>query len=228
MTDTLSPLIADRSELLGQICELDDFQPGSITNATRRCGKPSCHCTKPDHPGHGPHFQLTQKINRKTATQNLPSPAAVRKAQSEIAEYRKFRALVDELVAVNRRICRLRPVEQSAQPEQAAQEKNGRGDPPRSHTRTRPTVARDLQGPPQDGPSRSGSHRDGGALGHASGRGSGLGRTAAIPSPGRRLTQRSLFLRSSGALQGVALQAASHRSGRSESLAPLLPVPALP
>ncbi len=123
MTDPLSPLIADRSELLGQICELGDFQPGSITNATRRCGKPSCHCTKPNHPGHGPHFQLTQKINRKTATQNLPSPAAVRKAQSEIAAYRKFRALVDELVAVNRRICRLRPVQQSEQPEQAAQEK---------------------------------------------------------------------------------------------------------
>ena len=56
MADTLSPLIADRSELLGQICELGDFQPGSITNATRRCGKPSCHCTKPNHPGHGPHF----------------------------------------------------------------------------------------------------------------------------------------------------------------------------
>lgn len=123
MTDPLSPLLADRSELLGQISELSDFQPGSITNATRRCGKPGCHCTQPNHPGHGPHFQLTQKINRKTATQNLPSPAALRKAESEIAEYRKFRALVDELVAVNRGICRLRPVEHSEQLEQAAQEK---------------------------------------------------------------------------------------------------------
>ncbi len=123
MTDALSPLIADRSELLGQICELGDFQPGSITNATRRCGKPSCHCTQANHPGHGPHFQLTQKIKGKTATQNLPSPAAVRKAEREIAEYRKFRALVDELVDVNRRICRLRPVKHSEQPERTAQEK---------------------------------------------------------------------------------------------------------
>ena len=35
MTDTLSPLIADRSELLGQICELGDFQPGSNTMQQR-------------------------------------------------------------------------------------------------------------------------------------------------------------------------------------------------
>jgi hypothetical protein len=51
----------------------------------------------------------------KTVTQNLPSSAAVRKAETEIAQYRKFRALadelVDELVDVNRKICRLRPVE---------------------------------------------------------------------------------------------------------------------
>jgi hypothetical protein len=120
VTDTLSPLIDERSELLRQISELGDFQPGSITNATRRCGKPTCHCAKPDDPGHGPHPQLTQKINGKTATQNLPSPAAVRKAETEISEYRKFRDLVKELVEANRKICRLRPVEQ---PEQTTQEK---------------------------------------------------------------------------------------------------------
>jgi hypothetical protein len=131
MTDTLSPLIDDRSALLRQISQLGDFQPGSITSPTRRCGKPGCHCAKPDHPGHGPHFQLTQKIHGKTATQNLPSPAAVRKAEREIAEYRKFRALTDELVAVNRSICRLRPVEQTAQ---TAQEKKR----PRRSTRKSP------------------------------------------------------------------------------------------
>ena len=123
MTDTLSPLIEDRSELLRQISELGDFQPGSITSPTRRCGKAGCQCAKPDHPGHGPYFQLTQKIQGKTDTQNLPSPAAVRKAEREITEYRRFRALADELVEVNRRICRLRPVEQTEPPEQTAQEK---------------------------------------------------------------------------------------------------------
>ena len=111
MNDPLSALIEERSTLLRQVSELGDFQPGSISSPTRRCGKPGCHCAKPNDAGHGPHYQLTQKIDGKTVTQNLPSPAAVRKAESEVAEYRKFQSLTDGLVGVNRKICRLRPVE---------------------------------------------------------------------------------------------------------------------
>jgi hypothetical protein len=120
MTDQLSTLIDDRSSLLRQISELGDFQPGSITNAVRRCGKPACHCAKPNDPGHGPHPQLTQKINGKTVTQNLPSQDALRKAEGEIAEFRRFQSLTGQLADVNRRVCRLRPVEQA---EQTLQEK---------------------------------------------------------------------------------------------------------
>lgn len=123
MPNPLSTFVDDRSNLLQQISELGDFQPGSITSATRSCGSPSCHCAKPNDPGHGPHFQLTQKVDGKTVTQNLPSPAAVRKAEGEIAEFRKFQTLTGELIDVNRKICRLRPVEQT---EQTAQEKKRR------------------------------------------------------------------------------------------------------
>ena len=120
MSDPLAALVDDRSTLLQQISQLGDFQPGCITSATRRCGSSNCHCAKPDDPGHGPHFQHTQKVDGKTVTQNLSSPTAVRKAESEIAEYRKFQTLTGELVDVNRKICRLRPV---AQTEQSAQGK---------------------------------------------------------------------------------------------------------
>jgi hypothetical protein len=113
MPDPLSPLVDDRSLLLRQIAELGDFQPGSIVNASRRCGKPGCHCAKPNDPGHGPHAQLTQKVEGKTLTQNLPSLAAVRKAEREIAAFRRFQTLTGELVDVNRKICGLRPIEQT-------------------------------------------------------------------------------------------------------------------
>jgi hypothetical protein len=116
MPDSLSALTDQRASLFRQLAELGDFQPGSISSPTLRCGKPSCHCAKPNDPGHGPYSQLTQKIEGKTVTQSLPSPAAIRKAESEIAEYRKFQRLTDDLVGVNRKICRLRPVEQSAAP----------------------------------------------------------------------------------------------------------------
>jgi hypothetical protein len=123
MPDSLPPLVDDRSAILRQISALGDLQPGSVANAFRRCGKPGCHCAKPNDPGHGPHAQLTQKIDGKTVPQNLPSQAAVRKAEKEIAEFRKFQTLTSELVDVNRKICRLRPVEQT---ESSAQEKKRR------------------------------------------------------------------------------------------------------
>jgi hypothetical protein len=53
-------------------------------------------------------------------TQNLASSAAVRKAQAEIAEFRRFQALTSQLVEVNRTVCRLRLLEQT---EQTPQEK---------------------------------------------------------------------------------------------------------
>jgi len=128
--DQLSTLIDGRSTLLRQISELGDFQPGTITSAIRRCGKPSCHCARPNDPGHGPHFQLTQKIGGKTATQNLPSQAAVRKAEGEIAEFRRFRSLTSELVEVNRKICRSRPLDETLTPQ-------GKKRPKRSAKRSR-------------------------------------------------------------------------------------------
>lgn len=131
MSDPLATLLDDRSTLLRQISELGDFQPGSITSATRRCGKPGCHCAQPNDPGHGPHFQLTQKIAGKTVTQHLPSPAALRKAEREIAEFRRFQSLTNRLVNVNRDVCRLRPVEQT---ELTPQEKKR---PKRSNARSR-------------------------------------------------------------------------------------------
>jgi hypothetical protein len=51
-------------------------------------------------------------------TEALPTPAAVRKAEREIAEFREYQRLGRELVEVNEKICRLRPVEEQALSEQ--------------------------------------------------------------------------------------------------------------
>ena len=68
MNDPLSALIEERSTLLRQVSELGDFQPGSISSPTRRCGKPGCHCAKPNDAGHGPHY-LTRWVNLTDAKQ---------------------------------------------------------------------------------------------------------------------------------------------------------------
>lgn len=112
MANDLATLEAQRSELLQEFLALSDLRPGSLTAVTRRCGKPSCHCAKHNDPGHDPQFRLTRRVAGKTVTETFPNPTALRKAQQEVAEFHRFQKLSQDLVALNEKICRLRPVEQ--------------------------------------------------------------------------------------------------------------------
>jgi len=110
MPDDLSTLEAERTKLLEGLLALSDLRPGSITAVTRRCGKASCHCAQPHDSGHDPQFRLTRRVAGKTVTETFPNPAALRKAQREVAEFHRFQKLSQELIALNEKICRLRPV----------------------------------------------------------------------------------------------------------------------
>jgi hypothetical protein len=112
MPDALAALEADRSKLLEEFLRLGDLRHGSITATIRKCGKPSCHCAKPDDPGHDPQFRLTRKVDGKTVTESFPNPAALLKAQQEVSEFRRLQKLNEELVGINEKICDLRPVAQ--------------------------------------------------------------------------------------------------------------------
>lgn len=114
MPDSLDDLETRRAIIARQFTELRDFRPGSITPTSGRCGKPNCRCHQPGQPGHGPNDRLTYKLDGKTVTESLPTPAAVAKAQREISEFRKFQQLSHEFLEVNANICRLRPVEEPA------------------------------------------------------------------------------------------------------------------
>ena len=177
MMDSLPDLLDDRTHLLQELSQLGDFQPGSISNVTRRCGKPNCHCAKPSDPGHGPHRQLTQKIDGKTVTKTLSSPEALRKAEKEIAEFRRFQKLSHELIDINQKICRLRPL---ATQQQSPEKKNGYPHPTGNHPRTRASLAAHFLRKGPDGSSGFGSHRDGHAFGHAPSGSDGTYRTAEI------------------------------------------------
>jgi len=96
-----------RGELLDQIVQLGDFRSGCITALVRRCGKPGCRCSHSDDPGHGPNIRLTYKINGRTHSESLSDPISLKKAQREIAEFRKFQRLSREFVQVNAEICLL-------------------------------------------------------------------------------------------------------------------------
>jgi len=106
---SLESLEQQRANITDQIAALGDLRCGSITSTSGRCGKPSCHCHQPKDPGHGPNLRLTYKVNGKTVTESLPDQSATRKAEREIAEFRKLQGLHRDLIEVNAQICQMRP-----------------------------------------------------------------------------------------------------------------------
>jgi hypothetical protein len=121
---TIPQLENQRVQVVQEIAGLGDFRRGSITSITGRCGKANCRCHQPGHPGHGPNFRLTRKLEGKTVSETFSIPAALHKAQREVAEYHRFQALSQTLVEVNEKICQLRPV--PGEDEWSAQEKKRR------------------------------------------------------------------------------------------------------
>jgi hypothetical protein len=118
MPNSLPDLEKRRSQVLAEISALGDFRPGSISATSGRCGTLTCHCHKPDDPGHGPNFRLTYKIEGRTVTESFPSAAAQRKAEREVAGFRKYRELSRTLIETNEEICRTRPVEDTLTPQE--------------------------------------------------------------------------------------------------------------
>ena len=111
---SLESLEQQRTSIANQIASLGDLRCGSITSTTGRCGKPNCHCHQPKDRGHGPNLRLTYKVEGKTVTESLPDQSATRKAEREIAEFRKLQELHKEFIELNAQICQLRPSEPDA------------------------------------------------------------------------------------------------------------------
>jgi len=123
LSDSLADLEQQRTAVLAQIVEVGDFRSGSITAISGRCGRPNCRCHLPNQPGHGPNFRLTRKVDGKTVSETFPTAAELRKAQREVEAYHRFRQLSQELLEVNERICRARPVEDSLSPQEKKRSK---------------------------------------------------------------------------------------------------------
>lgn len=108
---SLQELEARRAELLDQLGQVGDFRRGYVSVTYRRCGKTNCACARPEHPGHGPRTMWTRRgAGGKTVGRAL-APREVDKVRAELDAWQRFRALTDELAAVNEAICEARPVE---------------------------------------------------------------------------------------------------------------------
>jgi len=106
---SLPELEQQRAELHARLAAIGDLRPGSINATYRRCGKPNCACAQAGHPGHGPRWLWTKSAGGKTRTRQLAA-AEVAKVRAELANYKEFTELSQQIVEVSEAICEARPV----------------------------------------------------------------------------------------------------------------------
>jgi hypothetical protein len=131
MGSAIEELEKRRGALFEALAQIGDLRRGSISEAYRRCGKPSCACTAADHPGHGPFYAFTRKEAGKTKTIQLREGPRLAKLEREVGAYHEFQATCEKLVDVNEAICEARPVE----PVEAVARRGRKKEVPRSSKR---------------------------------------------------------------------------------------------
>jgi hypothetical protein len=107
--DELAELERRREDLYRELARVGDFRRGSLNEVRRKCGKPNCACAAPEHPGHGPQWNLTRTAGGRTRAVHLRPGPELEKARREVAEHERFRDLVGQVTEVNEAICRARP-----------------------------------------------------------------------------------------------------------------------
>ena len=111
MVHSVEALERQRAEILKQVQALGDMRRGSIVEQYLKCGKSPCCCKEPGHPGHGPYFAFTRKIQGKTQTRQFRLGPTLAKLRREVETFHRFQELSDQLIKINEGMCVLRPVE---------------------------------------------------------------------------------------------------------------------
>ena len=117
----LEALRLQRDQLKATLAQIGDMRPGSLVPRFRKCGKPNCHCANKGAKGHGPCYSLTHPVAGKTVTHVIPV-VSVDRTREQLAEYHRFRQVVQQLTTVSERICDLelhQPVQEDSKKNRA-------------------------------------------------------------------------------------------------------------
>jgi hypothetical protein len=133
----LQSLEHQREVLTRELAELEDMRQGSLVERYRKCGKPTCRCAKADAVGHGPSWSLTRAVKGQTRTTIIPVQA-VGITRTQLQRAKMFRALCQQLLEVNEKICDAKLADPEAVATSAAKQKA-------SQTRATRRVARRLR-----------------------------------------------------------------------------------
>jgi hypothetical protein len=134
----LAELEARRARLMERLAAIGDFRRGSISENYRRCGKPNCACAQPGHPGHGPRYLWTRTVAGRGTRGRQLAAGEVEKVRAELARYREFASLSEQIVEVNEAICEAQPAVSAAGGQALAAEGQKGGSARRSRPKQPP------------------------------------------------------------------------------------------
>ncbi|MGH3755895.1 MAG: DUF6788 family protein [Pseudonocardiaceae bacterium] len=103
---TPEPTAAERraqQAIAARLADAGFALPGTLTERSMRCGKPTCRCAADPPQLHGPYHQWTRKIDGKTLTRNLTDDQLTRYGPW-LADAQRLRALLAELEELTLRI----------------------------------------------------------------------------------------------------------------------------
>lgn len=84
-----------------ELRSIGPMRPGSLSKQYSVCGKPRCRCADPSRPRkHGPYYQLSY-VHRGKSTTQFVRPAFLSEVKAQLANYKRFRRLVDQWVHVS-------------------------------------------------------------------------------------------------------------------------------
>jgi len=88
-----------KAELLRRFPIPENLLPGSLSLSHLRCGRPTCHCARPQDPGH-PTWTLTFMAEGRKRTWHVPKDL-VEQVQRRVAAGRQFQDAVREVLTAN-------------------------------------------------------------------------------------------------------------------------------
>jgi hypothetical protein len=91
-----------------QLVKLGRMRPGSLSRQYSVCGKVGCACADPTKPKkHGPFYQLSYAHKGKSSTRFV-RPPYVPQIRAELANYKRFRKLTEDWLALEITLSQLR------------------------------------------------------------------------------------------------------------------------
>src|SRR2546423_14960840 len=100
-------LQAQIEKVKAELLKLGPMRPGSLSQQYSSCKKPGCKCVDPVHPQkHGPFYQLSYTYLGKSPTQFV-RPQFVTEVRTQLANYKKFKALPQQWVPLPLELCKL-------------------------------------------------------------------------------------------------------------------------